>query len=53
MERNKRDPESRERMGFDAAVSSTVGTQSWMEIEKNNSRALRVLNGSHLGRNVK
>lgn len=34
VEGNQREPESRERMGFDAAVSRTVGTHSWMEIEK-------------------
>lgn len=34
VEANQREPESRERMGFDAAVSRTVGTHSWMEIEK-------------------
>lgn len=34
VEANQRDPESQERMGFDAAVSRTVGTHSRMEIEK-------------------
>lgn len=34
VEGNQRDPGSRERMGFDAALSRTVGTHSWMEIEK-------------------
>ncbi len=34
VEGNQSEPESQERMGFDAAVSRTVGTHSWVEIEK-------------------
>lgn len=34
VEGNQREAESRERMGFDAALSRAVGTHSWMEIEK-------------------
>lgn len=34
VERNQTELESQERIGFDATVSRTVGTHSWMEIEK-------------------
>lgn len=50
---NQREPESQERMGFDAAVSRTVGTHSWMEIEKIIVVPSGCFNGSRLGRNAR